>query len=380
MTATEQLPLIPERLPVLGALEDITLDHFPDNALLDGPPPTPQLVESIRRWGVLEPVLVRAVGGALDYGNPATLISGRRRIKAIRLLRDEYRETVRAISAAHPDQVLTDELHPGYRAAYERLRDFQRVPARVVSDPDGVLTDGRTEALLVMANAVRRDNPQADFKALAVLLDRYTREGLPENECLRRVASSTGLAVGTIKQRLRLLHLSAELQDDFLEGRLGYTVALQASRLGPEAQETLALKLDAGERATLDLVKEAKREAVREHQAGLFDGLPTGSDGGEGALVGNLGSAPLAERATRMIEQLRAIKLPIMQQAASLMADLAVALEQANEPPDLGPPEGPYPDFLGATPLPYVDVVPPEPEPEPAPPAPKRTRRKKVTE
>jgi len=374
--AAEQLPLIPERLPTLGGLQDVQLDHLPHNQDLDGPPPSAQLVESIRRWGVLEPVLVRAVGGSLNHGDPATLISGRRRIKAVRLLRDEYREKVRKFSEAHPGEVLTEERIPGYRAAYERLRDFQRVPVRVVSDPEGVLNDGRTEALLVATNAVRTDNPQADFQALARLLDRLTADGLSEKACLTEASRVTGLAVGTVKQRLRLLHLTPELQDDFLAGRLGYTVALHASRLDPESQGVLARKLDAGERATLDLVKDAKREAVRAVQVGLFDGLPDATDAPQDPR-GAPGPAPdargLAERAHLMIEQLRAVKLPIMQEAASLMADLLAdvegrdALAYANVDPD-APTAGIPPNLV-------LDI-----EPEPAPEKPKRTRRKKVTE
>lgn len=378
---TEQLPLIPERLPTLGALEDIALDRFPPNEVLDGPPPTPALIESIRRWGVLEPVLVRAVGGALDYANPALLISGRRRLKAVRLLRDEYREKVRALSAAHPDVILNEETVPGYRAVYERMRDFQRVPARVVSDPEGLLTDGRTEALLVTANAVRQDNPQADFKALAVLLDRYAREGLPEAECLRRVAAATGLPAGTVKQRLRLLALSAELQDDFLAGRLGYTVALHASRLGPDAQEALSEKLDAGERATLDLVKAAKREAVQAVQASLLDDLP-GEGETEPYAPPPVGS--LADRAGAMLEQLRAIKMPIFQEAADVFSDLLSGYIDADASHAVLEREVlngtlVYTDGRFAKP-PVINADPPAlPEDAPAAP-PKRTRRKKVTE
>ena len=284
---------------------------------MDGPPPSAQLVESIRRWGVLEPVLVRAVGGSLHYGDPATLISGRRRIKAVRLLQDEYRAAMRKASAklATGDDLTTD---PVYRAAYERLRDFQRVPVRVVSDPEGVANDGRTEALLVATNAVRADNPQADLKALARLLDRLTHEGHCEKECLTEAANATGLAAGTVKQRLRLLELTPELQDDFLAGRLGYTVALHATRLDPDSQGVLAARLDAGERATLDLVKDAKRDAVRAVQVGLFDGLPEPEvTGDEPGYVG--ADARPAERAHAMIEQLQAMKLPIVQSAAGVI-------------------------------------------------------------
>lgn len=372
MTETEQLPLIPAVPPTLGAIEDIPLDRLPPDESLDGPPPSPQLVESIRRWGVLEPVLVRAVGGALRYDDPTLLVSGRRRIKAVRLLHAEYRERLRKLSASvPPETLLSDATVPGYRAVYERVKAFVRVPVRLVSDPEGALTDGRTEVLLVTANAVRQENPQADFRALATLLDKYTREGLSERDCLTRVSQDTGLAVGTVKQRLRLLHLSPELQDDFLAGRLGYTVALHASRLGPDAQEALEAKLDAGERATLDLVKAAKREAVQALQATLFDDLP-----GEGETLPYVPPEPLDARAhaAQMVAQLRGIKMPILQEAAGVIERLSAIIDADHR--DLEALEA---RLRAAGAAPVINADPPVLPDEPAQP-PKRTRRKKVTE
>jgi hypothetical protein len=371
---TAQLALLPEVPPVLGAIEDVPLDRLPPDGALAGPAPSPQLVESIRRWGVLEPVLVRAVGGALAYDDPATLISGRRRIKAVRALHAEYLGRLRKLSASvPPETLLSDATVPGYRAVYERVRAFVRVPVRIVSDPEGLLTDGRTEVLLVATNAVRADNPQADFKALATLLDKYTAAGLSERDCLTRASQDTGLPVGTVKQRLRLRHLSPELGDDFLAGRLGYTVALHASRLGPEAQEVLAGKLDAGARVTLETVKDAKREAVQAVQAGLFDDLPMG----EG--VPHAPSVDARDQAVQMAAQLRAIKMPIMQEAAGVIERLTAIIDADHR--DLEALEA---RLRAAGAEPVVNADPPTlPEDEPpaeTPERPKRPRRKKVTE
>jgi len=320
-----QLPLLPESPPALGELVMVVLDRLPPDAELAGPAPTPALIESIRRWGVLEPLLVRAVGGGLDYRNPATLVAGRRRLKAVRVLQAHYRAQLQKISAAHPDTVLNDDTAPGYRAVYERFVAFQRVPVRAISDPEGSLTDNRDAVLAVLTNAVRHDNPVTDFIALAKLLDQLTRQGLTEKQCLSEASLATGMPTGTIKQRLRLLGLSAELQEDFLAGRLGYTVALHASRLGVDSQAVLSDLLDKGEPATLELVKRAKREAVRELQAGLFDGLP-------GLDPSNPAAAPerddLESRARFLAEQLADIKMPIMQEAAGVLRDLLATLEE----------------------------------------------------
>ena len=325
--APEQMPLFPERLLTLGNMEMVPLDRFPEDALLEGPPPSPALIESIRRWGVLEPVLVRAVGGALEHGNPRTLVSGRRRLKALRLLHAEYQERVRRIAAAAPaDTVLNDETVPGYRAVYERMRDFARVPCRVVSDPEGVVGDGRTEALLLTANAVRADNPQADFRALSLLLARFVAQGLSDKEALAETAKASGLAPGTVKQRLRLLDLDADLQDDFMAGRVGYQVALAASRLGPESQALLASMVDGGQKPTLELVKQAKRDAVKQFQADLFDGLPDTTGDGPAHEM----RPPLLEYARSLQAQLREIKMPIMQEAAEVIG--ALLMEIATTP------------------------------------------------
>lgn len=325
--AAEQMPLFPERLLTLGNMELVPLERFPENALLESPPPTPALIESIRRWGVLEPILVRAVGGGLDHGDPKFLVSGRRRLKALRLLADEYRERLRKLSASVPaDTLLSDETVPGYRAVYERMREFQRVPCRVVSDPEGVAGDGRTEALLLTANAVRADNPQADFRALSLLLARFIAQGLSDREALGETAKASGLAPGTIKQRLRLLALSPDLQDDFMAGRIGYQVALAASSLGPESQALFASMVDGGQAPTLELVKQAKRDAVKQFQADLFDALPEAPEPPE-APAGPGRQDDVESRARFLAEQLADIKMPITQEAAGVIRDLLAILE-----------------------------------------------------
>ena len=287
-----QAPLFPEHPLTLGNMEQLPLDRFPEDTLLEGPPPSAALVESIRRWGVLEPVLVRAVGGGVEYDNPRTLISGRRRLKALRRLHEEYRTQVRMLASRAPEgTLLSDETVPGYRAAYERMRDFGRVPVRVISDPEGVTGDGRTETLALTANAVRADNPVTDFRNLAALLARFVAQGLPEKEAVAEVAQATGLATGTIRQRLRLLQLSPELQEDFMAGRLPYAVALEAEP--PGAGESGPAGADAGRR------QRPHPDAGQAGQAGRRAGAP-GQPAGRpaGARRSRAGSGPGTPGAT----------------------------------------------------------------------------------
>jgi len=323
---TAQLPLLPPAPPTVGGVEQVALDRLPPDDAMDGEPYA-ALVESLRRWGGLHPILVRAVGGGLRYDDPKTMVNGRRRIKAMRRLRREAKADLDklALLSAGGDQNLMEI--PGYPEAYARYRGLQHVPVRVISDPEGTLQDGRTEVLLVATNAVAQDNPQADFRALTFLVARLTAGGATEAEAVKRVASATGLSVQTVKQRLRLADLSPELQDDFLAGRLGYAVALHASRLGPGAQARLSGLLDAGEAATLALVKQAKRDAVAEHQASLLDLLPVpGPEPGD-----DPGDPDLLTRAGLLHRELVQIKIPVVQEAAHMIAALLKRIEGEGE-------------------------------------------------
>jgi len=327
-TVIVQLPLIPETPPKLGDMVLVPLDRLPPDGAMEGQP-YPRLVDSVRRWGVLDPILIRAVGGAVDYANPKTLVAGRRRIKTARLLVVEARQAMDKAAKASPAKGgdLNDD--PVYRAAYERWRDLQRLPVRVVSDPEGTLTDGRTEALAVMTNAVRQDNPATDFRAISFLVARFVAEGQTEKAALAEVAAATGLAPGTVKQRLRLLDLSPALQDDFMVGRLPYSVALQASRLGNESQTVFAQMLDDGERPTLELVKQARRATVQAMQASLLDALPDPPEPGGSWPRGEGGD--LVARAEALARRLADIKMPILQEAAGMIEALVDAVREKRD-------------------------------------------------
>ena len=318
MTLTEQLPLIPEQPPTMGAVEDVQTDRLPPDEGLVGEAPSHELVDSIRRWGVLEPLLVRAVGGGLDYGDPLRFVSGRRRLKAVRALAREARETVRRLSATvPPDTLLNDETVPGYRHAYETMVRWTRVPVRVISDPEGTDADGRTDALAVTSNAVRRANPASEFLALVRLRNRFVEAGLSERQALTEASRATGLATGTVKQRLRLVDLNADLLDEFLAGHLAYSVALECARLGPGTQATIASATDAGERLTLEKVRQIRQGEARAHQQVLFDKLPPADLRKLGG-----GTPPvLAVRAQEAIEALRSTRLPVCIEAAGLLSE-----------------------------------------------------------
>lgn len=320
-----QLDLLPaERLVITDRAQPI--DRLPPDADLAGPPPTRELVDSVRRWGVLEPLVFRAAGGGIDWGDPRSLISGRRRLKAVRLLQAEAKaDMVRASQKANDATTRVSEERldlghdPTYRAAYERFKEWQTVPVRLVSDPEGTPDDPSGPVLTLLSNAVRRENPVTDLAMLERLLERATKQELGERQALTEIGRATGLSVPTIKQRLRLRSLTPSLRRLFDTNRLSYTVALEASRLPVPAQDRLLGALKDGEALTVDDVKAARKgdvEAVR--QLALGDVFP---DETAPAPIVALPARPLRQRADALIAQLRETRLPICREAAALLEE-----------------------------------------------------------
>lgn len=199
-----QPTLLPE-IPADFTAEEVPLDDLPPDEAILGGAPAAALVASIRRDGVLQPVLlVRAYGGGY------WIAEGRRRIKAAR--------------------------------AAER----SAVPAWV-ADGDRAFA----AALGLVTHATRRDNPAAELDAIQRLL------ALGADE--RTIARETGLRLATIRQRLGLLALHDGLREALRRGALAVGAAERAAKLPPEAQQRLALRLEGGERLTEALVEDERR-------------------------------------------------------------------------------------------------------------------------
>ena len=199
-----QPTLLPE-VPADFAAEEVPLDDLPpDDAILGGAPPA-SLVASIRRDGVLQPVLLLR-----GYAGGYCIAEGRRRIKAA------------------------------------RAAGRQSIPAWV-ADGDRALA----AALGLVTHATRRDNPAAELDAIERLL------ALGADE--RTIARETGLRLATIRQRLRLLSLHEGLRSALRRGQLAVGAAERAAKLPAEAQRRLAGRLDGGERLTEALVEDERR-------------------------------------------------------------------------------------------------------------------------
>ena len=200
---TIQPTLLPE-VPAQFVAEELPLDRLPPDEAIFGGAPAAALVSSIRRDGVLQPVLlIRA------YGDGYWIAEGRRRIKAARAA---GRTTIPAWIA-----------------------DGDRAFAAVL----GLVTHG-----------TRRDNPAAELDAIQRLLTLGADE--------RTIARETGLRLATIRQRLRLLALDETLREALRRGKLAVGTAEHAAKLPAAAQRRLASRLDAGERLTEALVADER--------------------------------------------------------------------------------------------------------------------------
>jgi len=187
--------------------------------------PSRQLVASVRRYGVVTPVILVDTGD----GQSKQLVDGRRRVLA-----------AKEAGITHVEAVI-------YSFDREDARGF---PA---------------ELLTLTLNELRRPNPVAEAEAIRRLLDR----GAP----LRDICRATGMSPARVKQRMRLLNLAAPLAQALSQGEITVGTAEAAAKLGPTEQRALADRLAERGKLTLEDVAEA-RSARRKAAQSTLD-LPT---------------------------------------------------------------------------------------------------------
>jgi ParB/RepB/Spo0J family partition protein len=217
-----------------GVARRVPLECLPEDSDLLCPPPDKGLVESVRRLGVLQNIILRArfyedssVLGGLRIDLPYEVVAGRRRIMAAR-------------AAGLPD-----------------------VPALVYPSDYGTL-----EVLAVAENAQRGANRPQELTHLQALL----RRGLSESQ----IARATGMGLSSVRKRLRLQHLSHVLSARWEAGAIADSVAEQAALLTPEQQTWLERQTE----VTGATVRQARHAEVKEASHDLDDlflGLPEGS-------------------------------------------------------------------------------------------------------
>jgi ParB/RepB/Spo0J family partition protein len=183
---------------------DLLLSHI--TAPKDALDPSPELVEDIRWRGVIEPLLVQAMGM-----NRYAIISGRRR----------YLAAIRA--------------------------ELETTPALITR-----VSIAQRDVLCIKLNRLRAENLLADIEATERLLTR----GLDD----KQIGNLTGLKPQEIERRKRLAVANSGIRKLLHEGRCSSSVAEAAAKLPPGQQAKLINKFahDDAQRLTMRDVSEIK--------------------------------------------------------------------------------------------------------------------------
>lgn len=188
-----------------------------------GEPPTAAFVASIRRFGVLLPVLLEQH-------------RSRRYLYAIR---DGRRRVAAAIAIG-----------------------LDTIPANVIGD-----TGIAEEVLTITTNAQRSANPPIEFAAI----DRMLRRGVSEKD----IGRITGLSLGTLRKRMRTVKLCKPLKTAFIKGKIGIGAAQEAAALPRSQQLCLVTMLQENGKLTrkdVTSLRRVYRESIRaELPPALFD-------------------------------------------------------------------------------------------------------------
>jgi hypothetical protein len=124
--------------------------------------------------------------------------------------------------------------------------------------------------MMLALHASRAPSAASELHAIEAIL----AHGDGEANTVKEIAAQTGMAIQTVRRRLRLRKLIPALRAAFDRGAISITVAEAGARLAAEPQARLGAMLAGGERLTLHAVREVARErtaiATEELPASLF--------------------------------------------------------------------------------------------------------------
>lgn len=198
--------------------ESVPLASLPADKELVAETPDRAMVETVRSFGVVEPIIL------LRVGKTTRVADGRRRILAAR--------------AAGLDEI----------------------PARVYD-----LNAVAGSLLTIILNDRRKSNPVAEYDAICELQQMGASEHV--------IFQATGMTVGTIRNRVKLGDLHEDLMALLRQGSVAIGVAQSAARLPRRLQELLILRFKEGGKLTTKDVKAVKTARTKEAAAALPDEL-----------------------------------------------------------------------------------------------------------
>ena len=191
------------------------------------------LADDIKLNGLLQFPLVRYMPGGKYM-----IISGHRRVAAIRLLAKE-----------DPEQ-------------------WKMIP--VILDPDK--DDTSAHIKLISANAVNRELSQGEImkqtlKMYSLLTEQKKKENLP-GRVRDMVAKKLNMSAGAVGEYMTIeQNLIFYLKQDFLKGELSKAVAVELSKLTTADQMNWLDRIRAGEKVTADIVKQFRQKLEAEAQS-----------------------------------------------------------------------------------------------------------------
>jgi ParB/RepB/Spo0J family partition protein len=249
------LSLLPDEAPK-GTLRTVKLIELPSDEELPGVAPTDSFIESVRHFGVIQPVALVVTSDPvlnlrlINY----RVAAGRRRIKSARLL------------------------------------GLAEIPALVFEEGANF-----AEVATLIENAHRKANPASEVEAILALDKRFRDSGCTLSD--KDLAETLGLNANLVKNRRRLISLLPKLFKAFLRGDIKPGVAEAAAKLSEAQQEQLikaAEDHDDGFTVTADMIKHIKEagsvKAQRSMEGDLFpdSDLDEALEGREVVLTGKL--------------------------------------------------------------------------------------------
>lgn len=233
MTEETKLPkLIPDVPPDVEPVE-VPMSELPPDALLLSPEVSTDLVESLKEWGLMQPIVV----GPVDEHGDRPVFAGKRRIKAAREL------------------------------------EWETIPAYEVTQPDH---QGDPLVLMEQLNSTARPNPMQQLEAI----EHLEGEGYSEKD----IAKALKLKLGTVRARLKLKELHPTLKEAVRRNKFSIGNAYKVAKMSKATQERLAARYMADGKLPWSVIDEERRKKVDAAGEGL--GLDFADTPGAEAFVG----------------------------------------------------------------------------------------------
>lgn len=192
------------------------------------------LVDSIRQYGVQQPILVRRTPG---QPKPYECISGHRR----RLASDDA--------------------------------GMATIPARIVD-----LDDNEADLLMVATNTCQRTTwlPSEKAKSWETEYEAIRHQGVKDSDADKLIEQLTGQSLRTVQRYIRLNRLSDALLDKLDEGKLSFNAAYLAASLNTSGQSIILRLLENGLKVTTKTI-----QLILDHPEMSFDEVLSAAESGQ---------------------------------------------------------------------------------------------------